>query len=77
MTENDLIRLVNRRLQSGWSEAEIKNGKIVSVKWEWHEAINAVVNLYKLNGWEVKKHVEISSSGKKVSLSFRNRKWLK
>ena len=77
MTEDDLIKLINRRLQSGWSETEIKNGKIVQVKWSWHKAINSVVGLYKLNGWEVKKLVEISSAGKKVSLSFRNRSWIK
>ena len=77
MTEDDLIKLINRRLQSGWSKTEIKNGKIVPVKWSWHKEINTVVDLYELNGWEVKKHVEISSAGKKVSLSFRNRSWIK
>ena len=76
MTENDLIKLINRRLQSGWSVTEIKNGKIVHVKWLWYKEINSVVDLYKMNGWEVKKHVEISSTGKKISLSFRNLSWV-
>jgi len=75
MSENDLIKIINKKLQTGWSESEIKNGKIVNVKWVWHKEINTVVNLYEANGWEVKKNVELSSFGRKLFLTFKNSKW--
>ena len=78
MTKNDLVKLINKRLQSGWRPSEIQSGKVIDVDWEWCKELNFVIRMYKENGWEIKKHVEISSSNRRrLFLSFKNPEWAK
>jgi hypothetical protein len=77
MTKNDLVKLINKRLQSGWRPSEIQSGKVIDVNWKWCKELNHVIRLYEKNGWDIKKNVEISSSGRRLFLSFRNPEWLK
>ena len=73
MDEPTLIKNINSILEAKWSRRQLAHGKWIEVKWEWVGFIGKVVLLYKSKGWEVIKHVELSSpEGRRVFLAFIN-----
>ena len=72
MNEASLVKSINKVLQAHWSRKQLAYGKWIEVKWEWAGFIGKVVVLYKSKGWDISKHVELSSEGRRVFLSFIN-----
>ncbi len=73
MDERTLIENINKVLESRWSRKQMAYGKWIEVKWDWVGFIGKVVKLYKSKGWEITKHVELSSEeGRRIFLSFVN-----
>ena len=60
--ERNIVKIINDDLETTWTEFEWKNGKIIDIEPDWRESIQFILKKYREAGWNVRRHIEISSS---------------
>ena len=67
---DEAIMEVNTILDSGWTNDQIKNGKVVPCAPEWVAVAGTLLEQYRKAGWHVKINVEITNFGREFIFKF-------
>ncbi len=71
--EQNIVKIINNDLETTWTEFEWENGKVIEVEPDWRESIQHILKKYREAGWNVRRHIELSSSKpRKDYVVFKN-----
>ena len=62
LSARDIVKVINDRLETTWSDLEWCSGKRIDVRLEWIGRMNFIVSEYRKAGWKVRREVVISSN---------------
>ena len=62
LSARDIVKVINHRLETTWSDQEWYDGKRIDVRLEWKGRMNFIVSEYRRAGWKVRREVVISSN---------------
>jgi len=77
ITDDTLIKKINKTLKETWSKKETATGKSIKVEWAWAPVINRVIKRYRSKGWKVTKYVATDGAERLLYLTFKNSLWVK
>ena len=74
LSSRDIVKTINRRLETTWTDSEWHGGKKVDVDSAWHGRMKFIMSEYRKAGWEVKREIMISTEAPFYDdyLIFRN-----
>ena len=61
LSSKDIVKSINQRLETTWSDSEWVEGKKVDVKIAWNGRMKFIMGEYRKAGWNVKREVMIST----------------
>jgi len=67
---DEAIQEVNSVLDGGWTNDQMKNGKIVPCHPGWVSVAGTLLEQYRKAGWNVKMNVEITNFGREFIFKF-------
>ena len=73
-----LIQSINEILEHKWSHKQIAFGKKIKIPPEWGiDVMSLTASRYRKEGWQVRRLVELTSSGREYYFEFKNPNWKK
>ena len=67
---DEAISEVNKELENGWSETQLKDGKLILCQVDWVPIAGTLLEQYRRAGWNVKINVEITNFGREFVFKF-------
>ncbi len=67
---DEAISEVNKELESGWTDEQLKKGKVIRCQPEWVPLAGTLLEQYRRAGWDVKINVEITNFGREFEFKF-------
>ena len=66
----EIVKAVNRRLETTWTDSEWKNGKKVEIPSEWAGRLKFISERYEQAGWVVRREAAISTGKGNIDYYF-------
>jgi len=61
LSSRDIVKLINQRLETTWTDSEWLRGKRVDVESAWNGRMKFIMGEYRKAGWNVKREIMIST----------------
>ena len=74
LSSRDIVKAINCKLETTWSDAEWSDGKKVKIEIDWKGRMKFIMGEYRKAGWEVRREIMLSSDAPFSDdyLMFRN-----